>query len=405
MVFILAFPTLASAMTGYDSNVSSFLPDYNGSYIPFNNFSRVLYVIHDGWRLREFALDKAALEGWFDEKDVDAAGLTTTETSEVRVFNHPYNQFSDPLSYQETCGSYRESCLREECSVVEDRCWFETQVSNYVWKYGVGGTMNSSSIFELTSTGSSNITLPPPVLNISAHIDPEDTILGGPNNIDLLQPPSWFCENQIYDNTYVQENGSCQNTGNYQWGFSFLQLVACQLLLILWTFGIYTMWLREYFTLKRTRDLSLTSGEHKAILELADAMQEELGIHHMNPSLLVEKELNDRVNNELKGGSISYYPANRERKACDITIEVTEWLKRERRWLFAFLMFSILSSTFAVPRGVSKGIRPLFWTFAIPGGIGLAMWVGTTNRVRVLILLCCTLGALTINLCVIFGDT
>jgi hypothetical protein len=53
MIFILAFPTLVSAMSGYDSNVASRVLDHDDNLIPFNNFSRALYVIHDGWRLNQ----------------------------------------------------------------------------------------------------------------------------------------------------------------------------------------------------------------------------------------------------------------------------------------------------------------------------------------------------------------
>jgi hypothetical protein len=51
MVFILAFPTLISAMSGYDSNVASRVLDRDNNLIPFNNYSRVFYVLHDGWRI------------------------------------------------------------------------------------------------------------------------------------------------------------------------------------------------------------------------------------------------------------------------------------------------------------------------------------------------------------------
>jgi len=53
MIYILAFPTLASAMSGYDANVGSYMPDQNGSLIPFRDFSKVVYVIHDGWRINQ----------------------------------------------------------------------------------------------------------------------------------------------------------------------------------------------------------------------------------------------------------------------------------------------------------------------------------------------------------------
>jgi hypothetical protein len=51
MVLILAFPTLTSAMSGYDSNVASRVQDGENNLVPFDAYSRVLYVIHDGWRI------------------------------------------------------------------------------------------------------------------------------------------------------------------------------------------------------------------------------------------------------------------------------------------------------------------------------------------------------------------
>jgi hypothetical protein len=53
MVFILAFPTLMSAMSGYDSNVGSRILDRKDNLIPFSSLSRALYVIHDGWRINK----------------------------------------------------------------------------------------------------------------------------------------------------------------------------------------------------------------------------------------------------------------------------------------------------------------------------------------------------------------
>jgi hypothetical protein len=51
MIFTLLFPTFASAMTGYSGNVGAFIPDANQTLVPFNQFHRVLYVIHDGKRI------------------------------------------------------------------------------------------------------------------------------------------------------------------------------------------------------------------------------------------------------------------------------------------------------------------------------------------------------------------
>lgn len=51
MLLIIAFPTLASAMTGYRPNSKAFVVDNTGSLVPFESFSLVAYVIHDGDRI------------------------------------------------------------------------------------------------------------------------------------------------------------------------------------------------------------------------------------------------------------------------------------------------------------------------------------------------------------------
>jgi hypothetical protein len=51
MIFTLLFPTFASAMTGYSGNVGAFIPDANQTLLPFKQFHRALYVIHDGGRI------------------------------------------------------------------------------------------------------------------------------------------------------------------------------------------------------------------------------------------------------------------------------------------------------------------------------------------------------------------
>ncbi|PVH93746.1 hypothetical protein DM02DRAFT_480520, partial [Periconia macrospinosa] len=52
MLLTIAFPTLASAMTGYTSIAKAYLPELQtGNQIKFNSFVPVLYLIHDGERI------------------------------------------------------------------------------------------------------------------------------------------------------------------------------------------------------------------------------------------------------------------------------------------------------------------------------------------------------------------
>lgn len=50
-VFILLFPTLGSAMTGYTPNNDAFVKAYDGTLIPIDSFELIGYVIHDAWRI------------------------------------------------------------------------------------------------------------------------------------------------------------------------------------------------------------------------------------------------------------------------------------------------------------------------------------------------------------------
>ena len=53
MIYILAFPTLAGAMTGYTSVVAAYIPDVNdANMIRFDSFDAVIYVVHDGKRIK-----------------------------------------------------------------------------------------------------------------------------------------------------------------------------------------------------------------------------------------------------------------------------------------------------------------------------------------------------------------
>lgn len=63
-IFILAFPTLGSAMTGYQTNSGAFVRGYGGELIKYSDFDFVAYVIHDGWRVNltgDFAVTYARL--------------------------------------------------------------------------------------------------------------------------------------------------------------------------------------------------------------------------------------------------------------------------------------------------------------------------------------------------------
>jgi hypothetical protein len=54
MVFLVAFPSLVSAMSGYDTNNAAFVKDpdsENETWVDFGTYKTVQAIIHDGWRI------------------------------------------------------------------------------------------------------------------------------------------------------------------------------------------------------------------------------------------------------------------------------------------------------------------------------------------------------------------
>ncbi|RYO70404.1 hypothetical protein AA0113_g3252 [Alternaria arborescens] len=254
MTFTFVYPTIASAMTGYSANVDAFIQTTGGEYVPFNAFSFAYFVIHDGSRI----------------------GL---EDDHIALDKDPAKD-----NYQ------------------------------YAAEYG----FNRGDKIDSTFGGQ---LLPPPTLNISAPSLIRTTAF---ENIDydsyedllfrVTNDPSqmlWAYDNKTYDFNYLQGNGKCQAALDYKWGFSYIQLFIMVIFHIVWTLGLFTMWIRACMVMKkRGRGREDVAGENKAVFELAAAMREQMNEPTKEEgddvSALTEAKLRRRIKNDLRGGSISY---------------------------------------------------------------------------------------------------
>ncbi|KAH6637844.1 hypothetical protein C7974DRAFT_450972 [Boeremia exigua] len=281
MLFIVALPTLVSAMSGYDANVASRILDRDDNLIPFNNFSRVLYVIHDGWRIGKDG------NSWIT--DIPSQGMCIPR-----------------------------SRIRELAMVIDDD----------VEAYGLDGKYNGISQFE-------NRTISPPALNISAYEHDSQSFWG--YNVSGLLNTTWVRGNETFDYAYIEANGKCQNIGvgclqayDYRWGFSFWQLFICIMLLLAWTVGIYIMWIYTHNTMAlRNRHTEDVAGEYRAVLELAAAMQADLDIEDTDLSVLREKQLKERIDKEARGGAIAYAYSSSLPNTHGIRKGLAVWFKIE----------------------------------------------------------------------------
>jgi hypothetical protein len=179
------------------------------------------------------------------------------------------------------------------------------------------------------------------------------------------------------------------------------------IMLLLWMVGIYSIYLHSHFTmLKRGNDQVI--GEHKAIFELANAMQTQLEQEskEIDMSVLTEKQLRHRLTKNLNGGSISFKTTvslgNTTNTNEDNHINIhtplrfKTWLKKEKWWfvssvwLFGFVIFMPQSWLFLLlplelpfivyvgQSGRSRAVLSfgMFWFFCVRGVIfSVLLWL------------------------------
>jgi hypothetical protein len=166
------------------------------------------------------------------------------------------------------------------------------------------------------------------------------------------------------------------------------------ILLLLWTTGIYIMWIYTHNTLAlRKRLPEEIPGENRAVLELAVAMQYELDIKDTDPTLLREKQLKERIKKEIRGGSISSANLSSTLESHSIQKSLITWFKIEKWWFLAMLSTSVICST-----GWLFTWLVSCWSFSIWFGQFWAFCIGTTVGSRLLIILFWSfVGLLTIG--------
>ncbi|OAL43941.1 hypothetical protein IQ07DRAFT_592741 [Pyrenochaeta sp. DS3sAY3a] len=327
MTFTLVFPSFGSAMTGYSSNVKSFIPDENNNLVAFEKFQIVLFVIHDGDRIHH------------------------TKDRLVRL--ETIQQQAEPVFPKNPRILYHGESL---------------SVLDYVIKYrSLSGLLNYSSQFE-------DVFLAPPTLNISAFWIPfygdfDGLMVDGVGFSDLFGETyantsriKWIAPDQnLYDFQTITATGQCQNLDTYQWGFSYIQLNIMIIALLLWTAGLCMMHLQSYLIMK-TQHRSHVAGENKAVLELARTMAIRLEwiVTIGDADDYSEKKLSKSIKENLQGGSIDYIlqslPGSGEKSEEKSPHVTRKFIRKERGWIFTLsvvLLMTIVS------------ICMLYWVIAL----------------------------------------
>ncbi|KAF1996169.1 hypothetical protein P154DRAFT_323396 [Amniculicola lignicola CBS 123094] len=147
------------------------------------------------------------------------------------------------------------------------------------------------------------------------------------------------------------------------------------------------MCLRTHLTMRlRERHPGNISGEHRSVLELAEAMRYELDLQDVDVSATREKQLNEQVNKNLKGGAISYSCSAAKPRTYSIRKGLGDWFRREKWWFSAISITSVACSTLWMSGTVAFWI----WTFGLWIGQFWAFCICTTigSRVLMIVLWC-----------------
>ncbi|KAK1673443.1 hypothetical protein BDP55DRAFT_695443 [Colletotrichum godetiae] len=322
-IFILCFPTLGSAMTGYVANNDAYVQGSDGMLIPFGGFEVVGYVIHDGWRI--------GMEG----------NTTLTFPGYVQEYG-----------------------------------FYGLENKNTTW-------MNKTMPAPALNISASGLPSYRNLLYGWNWTDPRTSLKPFENGKNL----TYTAGNETYSKEYMKAYGSCQPMSDhgmgadagretYQWGFSYLQLYILVILLVLWTLSLAYMWLKARLTMRMRRRYDVPRG-YKGVLELSHAIHKEL--QETEPDELSHDQLSEEIKKSLKGGRIQLELADSP-ATYGFWRANWVWLKEERWWIGPVLLMMVTSAPLIVINN-SFG-----WWLLVPIiALLLALMVGRSKKSRIII--------------------
>lgn len=398
-IFVLLFPTMASAMSGYAANIKSYVDVGEGGMIGYSSFSLVRYIIHDGDRLGDnFGKDYKVLVGKYSEafEIVDVPQAEDCISPYYPRQNYDTDDFELDWSYAHLVPA----------------CELYWHISEYVFNYGFLGMNQTNSTFNNSGT---TINLPSPSLNISAIFWDESWVYGGEDADWWYYPYGYYWKSPSGDTPFaraqmpllsngeftygierINELGRCQQSNtSYKWGFSFLILFTVLLLFAVWCVGMYALWM-DAFLHSRVDNAGRHIGLQRAVLDLAHVMRNDIGDDL--PEMASNNQLNEKVRKDLKGGRITYQMLNPEfmpmsrwtefKLRCRVRGSIKAWAKAEWRWIAFFLL-----SVGLLASAIGGTHAPVFTAFFLCYGSASALYAGPTHKGRWLVFLgCCALA-------------
>ncbi|KAJ3961204.1 hypothetical protein N0V92_002086 [Colletotrichum tropicale] len=323
-IFILLFPTLGSAMSGYQANSGAFIRGPDGEMLKFADFDMIAYIIHDGDRVN-LTKDYPVTFARSNYDNTKAHGFFGLENKNSTFMNQSLSSPTLNIS---------AFYLPERYDTIFGNNWTDPRTSTQPFR-------NRDKVTYTYNMG-----------------------------------------NDTYDLNYMRLNGTCQPVTEidrinasaretYQWGFSYIQLFIMLLLLILWTLGMSAMWIKSHMTMRMRGRFDKPKG-FKGVLELAAAIRKEL--QESNPDDLTHDQLSDEVRKRLRGGTIELEKAGSP-AMYGVWGGAWGWIKKWRWWTMTWCLLTAIGSFLSTYNG---GV--LLWILILSASMFFAMVIGRSSK-------------------------
>ena len=208
-------------------------------------------------------------------------------------------------------------------------------------------------------------------------------------------------------------DGSC-TIQKYSWGFSYIQIFLNAILYLIWTVGLYIMWIKSQvqFPLKGAPEIP---RGWRALIHLGETIRKDLDRRGIDPERLTDRQLKTEIRKQLRGGSVQFeehladpglglwrafkawYRQGKNRRflrwyagitlaAVVINIisgsrEINGWFGFAVMILGLILSFGSVGMVWAMALGrttTGKTLFILIWSLVVPGvGYGLRIAIGS----------------------------
>jgi len=150
------------------------------------------------------------------------------------------------------------------------------------------------------------------------------------------------------------------------------------------------MWIYTHYAIASSNgQFEEVRGEYRAVLKLAAAITTELDIEDTDRSMLREKQLKERIDKEIQGGTVFHAYPDSTLKTHSIRKGLKTWFKKDKWWFLAILGTSLLCS---ICWSFFFGLVAILLSGVLLGQF-LAFCIGTTMGSRLLIILLHSLAA------------